>query len=197
MSEPEPPVDVHQAPLERGSLLVALPSLTDPNFVQSVVLLCEAGGEEGAMGIVVNRPTDLQLAEALPQEGLLKGHEIPIYLGGPVQTDRILLLVRAEEPADGFVEVLDGIALGGTLEALKEAATGQGITGEFRPYRGYAGWGPGQLESEVDLGAWLLLPGDPELVFSRNPQTVWQELMARMGGALEIYATMPPDLSMN
>jgi len=197
MSEAPPPVEVRQAPLARGSLLVALPSLTDPNFTQSVVLLCEAGGEEGAMGIVVNRPTDLQLAEALPEESLLKGHEIPIFLGGPVQTDRILLLARADEPAEGFVEVLNGIALGGTLDALKEAATGQRITGEFRPYRGYAGWGPGQLESEIDLGAWLLLPGDPELVFSRNPQTVWQELMARMGGPLEIYATMPPDLSMN
>jgi putative transcriptional regulator len=192
-----PPVDVHRAPLERGTLLVALPSLTDPNFVQSVVLLCDAGSPEGAMGLVVNRPTPLQLAEALPQETLLKGHEIPVFLGGPVQTDRILLLVRAEEPAEGFVEVLDGIALGGTLDALKEAATGQGITGQFRPYRGYAGWGPGQLEAEIDQGAWLLLPGDVDLVFSRSPLTVWQDLMARVGGPLEFYATMPPDLSMN
>jgi putative transcriptional regulator len=193
----EPPIDVRRAPLTRGSLLVALPSLTDPNFTQSVVLLCDAGSEEGAMGIVVNRPTPLQLAEALPQETLLKGHEIPVYLGGPVQTDRILLLVRAEEPAEGFVEVLDGVALGGTLDALKEAATGQGITGEFRPYRGYAGWGPGQLEAEIEQGAWLLLPGDVDLVFSRSPLTVWQDLMARVGGPLEFYATMPPDLSMN
>jgi putative transcriptional regulator len=197
VSPAPPPVEVRQAPLQRGSLLVALPSLTDPNFVQSVVLLCEAGTDGGAMGLVINRPSPLQLAEALPEEALLKGHEIPIYLGGPVQTDRILLLARAEAPAEGFIEVLDGISLGGTLDALKEAATGQGITGEFRPYRGYAGWGPGQLESEIDLGAWLLLPGDPELVFSRSPQTVWQQLMARMGEPLEIYATMPPDLSMN
>lgn len=194
--DPIDPIDLRRAPLARGTMLAALPSLTDPNFVQSVILLCEAG-EGGAMGLVINRPTPMQLADALPEETLLKGHDVPIFLGGPVQGDRILLLKRATEPSEGFLEILEGVSLGGTLDALKEAATGQRITGEFRPYRGYAGWAPGQLEAEVDQGAWLLIPGDPEAVFTRAPQTLWQEVMAAAGGPLGIYATMPSDPSLN
>jgi putative transcriptional regulator len=188
--------DVRRAPLAKGSLLVALPSLLDPNFRQTVVLLCEAG-TDGSMGLVVNRPTDLRLAEALPDQEILEGTDVPVFLGGPVQTDRILILNRGGAPVEGFLPILSEVALGGTLEALKEAATGLGITGEFRPYRGYAGWAPGQLEGEVEQGAWLILPGDPEVVFCRNPALLWQEVMGTAGGLLGIYRSMPGDLSSN
>jgi len=188
---------VYRAPLEKGTLLVALPSLTDPNFRQSVVLLCEAG-EDGSMGLVVNRPTPLKLADALPDQEILSNSDVPVYLGGPVQTDRILILNRGGDLLlEGFLPVLAEVSLGGTMEALKEAATGLKITGEFRPYRGYAGWAPGQLEAEIDQGAWLLVPGDPDTVFCRNPGLLWQEVMGRMGGILGIYASMPDDLSSN
>lgn len=192
----EAPFDVLRAPLEKGSLLVALPSLVDPNFKQTVVLLCEAG-EDGSMGLVVNRPTPLRLSEALPEQDILQGSDVPVYMGGPVQTDRILILNRGGSPVEGFLPIFSEIALGGTLEALKEAATGLGITGEFRPYRGYAGWGPGQLEDEIDEGAWLVLPGDPDAVFTRHPERLWQEIMGRTGGMLGIYASMPPDPTVN
>lgn len=192
----EAPFDILRAPLEKGSLLVALPSLVDPNFKQTVVLLCEAG-EDGSMGLVVNRPTPLRLSEALPEQDILQGSDVPVYMGGPVQTDRILILNRGGSPVEGFLPIFSEIALGGTLEALKEAATGLGITGEFRPYRGYAGWGPGQLEDEIDEGAWLVLPGDPDAVFTRHPERLWQEIMGRTGGMLGIYASMPPDPTVN
>jgi putative transcriptional regulator len=196
MSETPFDLDVRRAPLAKGSLLVALPALTDPNFNQTVVLLCEAA-PEGTMGLVLNRPTPLRLSEALPDQHLLEGCDVPVFLGGPVQTDRILILNRGAAADEDFLPVADGVFLGGTVEALKEAATGLGITGEFRPYRGYAGWGPGQLEAEVEEGAWLVLPGDPEMVFCRHPETAWQGIMARLGGPLAIYATMPGDLSLN
>jgi putative transcriptional regulator len=190
------PGDVLRAPLDKGSLLVALPSLLDPNFRQTVVLLCEAG-EDGSMGLVVNRPTDLRLAEALPDQDILEGTDVPVFMGGPVQTDRILILNRGGSPVEGFLPILAEVALGGTLEALKEAATGLGITGEFRPYRGYAGWAPGQLEGEVEQGAWLVLPGDADVVFCRNPALLWQEVMGSAGGRFGIYRSMPGDLASN
>lgn len=188
--------EVEQAPLEKGGLLVALPSLTDPNFRRTVVLLCEVA-PEGSMGLVLNRPTAVALDEALPDQQLLEGCDVPVFMGGPVQTDRLLILNRGGGEADGFLPIASGIHLGGTVEALKEAATGRGITGEFRPYQGYAGWGPGQLEAEVEEGAWLVLPGDPEVVFCRRPALAWQEVMGRLGGPLAIYATMPTDPTVN
>lgn len=190
------PFEIPSGPLERGCLLVALPSLLDPNFRQTVVIVCETG-DEGAMGLVVNRPTELQLSEALPEEDLLEGTDAPIFSGGPVQPDRILLLRRGGGSMEDFRPVHAQLSIGGTMDALKEAATSFGIMGEFRPYRGYAGWGPGQLEDEIEQLAWAVLPPDDDLVFCRNPEQVWPVMMKRLGGIFSVYATMPPDLSYN
>ncbi|MFQ5508986.1 MAG: YqgE/AlgH family protein [Leptospirillia bacterium] len=183
-------------PLHKGSLLVALPSLTDPHFRQSVVYMCSVE-PEGPMGLIINRPTDLDLSDALPDESLLAGSDVPVFLGGPVQDDRILLLRRGGEPMEEFVSVSGEIEVGGTMDALKEAATSHGILGEFRPYRGHAGWAPGQLEAEIEAKVWAVLTATDDQVFCRNPFGIWPDIMAALGGPFAIYATMPPDPSMN
>ncbi|MDH4229563.1 MAG: YqgE/AlgH family protein [Nitrospirota bacterium] len=187
-----PPV----GPLETGSLLVAMPSLQDPNFRQTVVFLCDVS-DEGAMGLVVNRPSELLLSDALPDEDLLTGSGISVFDGGPVQTERILLLRRGGPDSHDFTQIHDDLSLGGTMDALKEAATESGILGFFRPYRGYAGWGAGQLQGEIEESAWAVLPFDAELVFAPSPHTAWQAAMAKLGGPLTIYATMPADIHSN
>lgn len=193
MSQMEVPM---RAPLEKGSLLVAMPPLVDGNFHQTVVLLC-AVDPEGCLGLVLNRPTNMQLSEALPDEALLKDRDIPIFDGGPVADDRILILRQGGSDADDFSVVFDDITLGGSIVALKEAATSQGIMGDFRPYRGYAGWSQGQLESELDQGAWALIPAAEGLIFSDDPASLWSRAMASLGGVLAMYATMPEDLESN
>ncbi|MDH5528225.1 MAG: YqgE/AlgH family protein [Nitrospirota bacterium] len=187
---------VPTGPVVPGSLLVALPGLTDPNFRQTVVFMCETG-EDGAMGLIINRPTELQLSEALPDEELLTGTDIPVFNGGPVQTERILLLRNGGPEAEDFTGVVNGVSVGGTMDALKEAATEFGIMGEFRPYRGYAGWGAGQLEHEIAQLAWAVLPYDLDVVFCENPKLAWQAAMHTLGGPLKVYATMPADISQN
>lgn len=196
MSERRFTIDVPVGPLEKGCLLVALPPLTDPNFHQSVLFLCETEAE-GAMGLILNRPTDINISDALPEEELIKNAETLVFDGGPVQNDRILLLRRGGEPVEDFTRVLGDISMGGTMDALKEAATVSGIMGEYRPYRGYAGWGAGQLEAEINDGAWAVLAGEESLVFSKNPKQLWPQMMKKLGGPLAIYATMPPDISLN
>lgn len=196
MSEKRFTIDVPVGPLEKGCLLVALPPLQDPNFRQTVVFMCETG-EEGAMGLILNRPTDLNIADALPDEELVQRTDTVVFEGGPVQDDRILLLRRGGGAVEDFARILGDISMGGTMDALKEAATASGIMGEYRPYRGYAGWGPGQLEAEINTGAWAVLAGEEDLVFAKSPEHLWSQMMKRLGGPLSIYATMPPDISMN
>lgn len=191
-----PEIDVLRAPLERGALLVALPTLVDPNFQRTLVLLVEAS-EDGAMGLVINRPTALQLADALPEQELLRGTDVPVFEGGPMKEDRILILRNGGEELDDFIPVFGDVSLGGTVDALKEAATTHGITGAFRPFRGFAGWDPGQLEEEIEEQAWGLLPGDTDVVFSDHPGGVWAAAMGMLGGPFAFYASMPADLSRN
>jgi len=188
-------LNVLRGPVEKGSILVALPSLVDPNFRQSVVLLC-AVDPEGCMGLVLNRPSRTQLRDVLPDADLI-GQDVPVFDGGPVGIDTLLILCRGEAAGPDFSALFDDISLGGTLNALKEAATTAGISGDYRPYRGYAGWGGGQLETEIEQGAWAVLPGDGTVVFHPKPQLAWSEAMAHLGGPLAIYATMPPDLRCN
>ncbi len=189
-------LDVLRAPLAPGSLLVALPSLQDPHFYQSVVLLCSVD-PEGVMGLIINRPTTLLLSEALPEDDLLSGQDIPMFEGGPVSGDHILILRKDGGQPPEFSPVTDAITLGGSMAALKDAATASGIIGQYRPFVGHAGWGMGQLEDEIEQFAWGLMPADSDWVFSSEPQRVWSQAMATLGGPFAIYATMPSDISLN
>jgi putative transcriptional regulator len=158
-----------------GVLLVAARGLSDPNFQRSVVLLVEQG-EQGAWGLVVNRPTAVPLARLFAAEPGLRRREGVLFAGGPVETSRFLVLLRARRPPAACRPVFADVCLGlepGVLRGLR------GIE-ELRVYAGYAGWAPGQLEAEIARGDWRLLPPEPSLVFPPRPERLWEELAPRL-----------------
>ncbi len=179
--------------IEKGKLLVALPTLRDTNFWQTVVLLCEHS-PEGSMGLVVNRPTEVDVSTLLNDHPYLAGAG-QVYAGGPVQKNAMLILCRSSEPPEDAA-ILENIFLARDLEMFKNPDL-LGPDGKIRCYVGYAGWGQGQLEAELKAGAWQLLPGDAGLIFDADFATLWQKMMQRIGGEWAIYASMPPDPSLN
>lgn len=182
--------------LGKGIFLVATPALRDPNFRQTVVLLCEHG-PEGALGVVVNRPTAMSITEALPQIPILEGQRHPLFSGGPVQQNQVLILYRlAEEPTETH-HVFDKVYLGGDLAAVERVLTTPTEAEAFRAYAGYSGWGPGQLEQEMKTGSWITLPADPTVVFQKDPGSIWPDIVRSLGKSYEMYADMPVDPSLN
>lgn len=160
-----------------GTMLVASRRLQDPNFRQTVILLIEAG-EAGAMGVIVNRPTSTSVREALPQ--LLPQLEVEaqeralLFVGGPVSPLQPLFLADRAGPFEGSKEVLAGeVYLLTQREAVAEATKNNSV----RILAGYAGWGPGQLETELARSDWHLLPGEGRWVFSNDPFGLWSELL--------------------
>ncbi|HEU4683169.1 MAG TPA: YqgE/AlgH family protein [Nitrospira sp.] len=163
----------------KGVLLVASPSLGDPNFREAVVLILEHG-PDGTMGVIVNRSTKLLLSDLLPDVAALKGTGYRLFAGGPVQRTRLLMLFRLMEPAAGMQSVFDGVYAGGSAELLERVIRQPNPTEAFRAYAGYAGWGPRQLEREMRQGAWAVLPPDASSLFDADPTLVWPDSIARL-----------------
>lgn len=180
----------------KGVFLVASPSLRDPNFRQAVVLLCEHGAE-GALGVVVNRPTGMLITEALPQIPVLEGQRHVLFAGGPVQPNQVLVLYRLTERPTDTHHVVDGIYLGGDLSTVERVLTAPSGPDVFRAYAGYSGWGPGQLEQEMKTGSWIIVPADPTVVFQQDPARAWGDILRSLGKPYEFYAEMPFDPSLN
>lgn len=182
--------------LRKGIFLIAAPALRDPNFRQAVVLLCEHG-PEGALGVIVNRPTAMSISEALPQVPVIEGVGHVLYAGGPVQTNQVMLLYRGDQFPDNAHHVFDGVCLGGDIGMVERILTAAGTKEFFRAYLGYSGWGPGQLEGEMKTGSWMILPADPQAVFEKDPTRVWGDILCTLGEAYQPYAEMPFDPSCN
>lgn len=183
-------------PLGKGIFLIAAPSLRDPNFRQTVVLLCEHGAE-GALGVVVNRPTAMSVSEALPHVPVLEGQRHVLFSGGPVQPNQVMLLYRLTQLPENSHHVFDGVCLGGDMELVDRILmTNQGREA-FRAYVGYSGWGPGQLESEMKTGSWITIPADPVIVFEKDPLRIWPDIVSTLGDDYRHYADMPLDPSLN
>jgi len=179
-----------------GRLLVATPSLRDPNFERTVVLLV-AHEEGGALGVVLNRATEVPVAEVLGPWGTLADEPAVVFEGGPVQPEAAICLARARagtEELDGFNRVsgvLGTVDLSTDPEALRAGVLG------VRVFAGYAGWSPGQLENEIETGSWFVfdaLPGDP---FAGRPDDLWPMVLRRQGGLLAAVAHFPADPSLN
>ncbi len=177
----------------RGQLLVAGPDLLDPNFRRSVLLIGEHG-EEGAMGVVLNRPSAVSVADAVPPLAELVDETELVYVGGPVQPQAIVVLGDFRDPTEAGTLVLDSI---GFLPGEIESAAEVGSLMRARVFAGYAGWGPGQLESEIADEAWFVEGATPEDVFTEKPDHLWSYVLARKGGAFAVLAQMPPDPSSN
>jgi len=147
--------------------------LKDPNFLKTVVVLVNYDEEKGAFGLIVNRRTDATLAKVLPSLKNVGAHMV--YEGGPVQTDTMLALFRSQsKPADGQLVTAD-IYETGNAETIEKIAGGS-TPDRFHAYVGYCGWGPGQLENEVQLGAWAVLTPDARVPFDDDPDSLWQRL---------------------
>jgi len=177
----------------RGKLLVASPALVDPNFARSVVLITEHN-EDGAMGIVLDRPSEALVGEVVPQLADVAGPEAPIYVGGPVQPTALVVLAEFSDPtAAAWIVVADvGFAAAGfETEDLSE------VVRRGRVYAGYSGWGGGQLEAEMEQESWIVEPPLPRELFPEEPATLWNDVLARKGGQYALVARMPADPSLN
>ena len=163
----------------KGVLLVASPTLTDPNFQQTVVLVVEHG-PEGTLGFILNRSTNVLLSEVLPQLTVLKGTNHRLFEGGPVERSRLLLLSRLKVPPAGAREVVEGIYVGGTPALLERIITEAKPTEAFRAFAGSSGWAPGQLSYEMSKGAWAILPAESFDIFNKDPATFWQDCLRRL-----------------
>jgi len=176
----------------KGQLLIAGPSLVDPNFRRTVVLVGEHT-EEGALGVVLNRESEATVLEAVPElSGLVDGLE-RVHVGGPVQQSAIVVLADFVEPGQAGALVLDTV---GFLPAEVDPDE-LGDLRRARVFAGYAGWGPGQLEDELDEGSWIVEPALPDDVFTVEPEELWGHVLRRKGGPYEVLSLMPPDPSLN
>jgi len=177
----------------KGQLLVASPALQDPNFVRTVVLVAEHS-DEGAMGLVLNRPAELVAAEAVPELSGVVDADSTIHAGGPVQPQAIVVLAEFDDPDDAAVVVFDDI---GFIPADGDPLELSVATRRARAYAGFAGWGAGQLEEELEEGSWITEPADVEDVFTDDHDQLWSAVLRRKGGQYLLLATMPLDPSLN
>jgi putative transcriptional regulator len=177
----------------RGQLLIAGPDLVDPNFRRAVVLISEHG-EEGAMGVVLNRPSDHSVAEAVPDLADLVEPDEPVHVGGPVQPSGVVVLAEFEDTSSAAAVVLDDV---GFLSAEADMEALEDVTRRVRVFAGISGWGPGQLESELERDDWIIEPALPSDVFTQEPDQLWSEVLDRKGGEYALVARMPLDPSLN
>jgi putative transcriptional regulator len=177
----------------RGQLLVAGPALLDPNFWRTVVLVVEHN-EEGALGLVLNRPSETSVGEAVPQLDSLLDPEERLFIGGPVQPSAVIVLAEFEDATDAALIAFDDVGVLGTGPSPEELTVG---VRSGRAFLGHSGWGPGQLDGELERGDWILEPARLADAFSSDPKSLWSEVLTRKGGSYALVARMPADPSMN
>ena len=168
-----------------GKLLIAAPSLDD--FFRRTVVLMVEHNEQGAFGVVLNKASDASVAEVVPSLAPFASEDDFVRIGGPVATDTAVALGRFDDPTDSA-----GIVVG-DLGVIDPDATGD--LRDLRVYAGHSGWGPGQLEAEIEQDAWFLEPASPEDPFRAGD--LWAYLLGRRGGEYSLLARMPEDPSMN
>ena len=194
MTTPEPIVGPVEGRVLKGRLLVASPTLRDPNFDRTVILLIEHG-DEGALGVVLNRPSELDVEEVLARWSERAETPPVMFIGGPVQPNAVICLARTELEVEGLLTptAIDGISLvdldGDPLDGGPDLA--------IRCFAGYAGWDGGQLEGELDEDAWFVVDTERDDAFSTDPQRLWRDVLARQPDDLSRYALYPADPSLN
>jgi putative transcriptional regulator len=179
-------------PSLQGQLLVASPSLLDPNFRRTVVLVTEHNAE-GAAGLVLNRPSEAEVVEAVPQLEPLADNGEHVWVGGPVEQNAVLVLGEFLDPDDAAVPLFGSLG----FPALDEPDDVVPLTTRRRIFAGYAGWGSGQLEDELAREDWILEPASNDDAFTEAPDELWADVLRRKGGIYELVARMPEDPSVN
>jgi putative transcriptional regulator len=177
----------------KGSLLVAGADLLDPNFRRTVVLVTEHD-EEGAVGLVLNRPAETTVVEAVPGLSPLVAADAPVYVGGPVDQQSLLVLAEFDDPDDSAATVFDDV---GFVRGDADIVLAAGMTRRARVFAGYAGWSAGQLDDELEADGWIVAQAEREDVFEAGEE-LWGEVLRRQGGSYyRLLATMPADPSLN
>ncbi len=178
-----------------GHRLVAAPTLRDPNFFRTVVLLLEHD-DGGALGLVLNRPSGAAVADALPGwEGVAAAPPV-VFVGGPVAPEAGICLARVgtADPPPGWTGLAGRF---GTLDLQAEPAVVAPALERMRVFAGYAGWAAAQLAAEIDGGDWFVVPAEPDDAFTAAADRLWPDVLRRQGGRLAMLATFPPDPSLN
>ncbi len=186
----------------RGRLLVASPVMEDPNFHRTVVLMLDHS-DEGAFGLVLNRPTFIEAIDAIPSWGPFVADPALVFNGGPVNPAGAIGLGRAaatdsaregSDAPDGWLPILDGY---GTIDLAKEPEELGVVLERLRVFVGYAGWAGGQLESEIAQAGWMVLDAEPDDAFSDEPSQLWRTVLKRQRGRTSWLANFPIEPSLN
>ena len=162
----------------KGTFLVASEQLRDPNFSKTVVLLIDYN-RQGAMGLVINRPTEVRLSRVLPEIKGLRSLKDTVFFGGPVVGSQMLMLIRSGSQPEESRRVFEDIYVSSNLTVLQWMIANADAGGKFHVYVGFSGWSPGQLDRELSRGDWHVLRGAAEIVFHKEPSTIWPELIRR------------------
>ena len=181
----------------RGKLLVAAPDLGDPSFFRTVVLLLEHN-LEGALGVVLNRPTDTPVEDVLPAWALLTGDPGVVFFGGPVQPEGAIGLARRIDPSpggeSGFAPIYDDL---GTVDLERDPDSIVPTLGAARIFAGHAGWGPGQLDGEVAANGWFVVERVLDDLWRTEPEVLWRAVLKRQPGRVAMFAGFPADPALN
>jgi len=178
----------------KGTLLIANPFLKDPNFMRTVIFLCEHK-EEGSFGFVINKLFPTTLGEIIPD---LEDYKIPLYFGGPVQKDTIHFLHQYPDVIAGGEEVFDGVYWGGNFESLVASIKVNGIDfSKIKFFIGYSGWGEKQVEDELKEKSWLTVEATRKLLFHKKPDDIWKDSLKHLGGDYEMMINFPIDPQLN
>jgi putative transcriptional regulator len=165
----------------RGRFLVASRQAIGPFFYQTVVLILSADAE-GALGLVINRPTELPVGALMPDVAEIQERTEPAHFGGPVEPNRVMVLIESDTQPTQSLRVIENVFASRSLESLKAMAKANGAALRFRAYVGYAGWGPGQLDAEIGRGDWHVDSGDPKAIFDMPAKEVWPRFIQRNTG---------------
>ena len=182
--------------LRAGMLLVATPALLDPNFADSVILLLDVDAG-GALGVVVNRPSPVAVAEVLGGWAEVVAEPEVLFQGGPVGTDGALAVALLRDPEDAPVGFRPVEGRLGLLDLDTPLELVEGTLEGLRIFAGYAGWGAGQLEAEVEEGSWYVVPGETHDAFRLDPTGLWRDVLRRQPGEMAWHATRPADPDLN
>jgi putative transcriptional regulator len=162
-----------------GRLLVASRDLGDPNFSKTVILLVHYDQDQGAVGLVINKRTDVPISRVFHDLKEASGRNDPVYIGGPVELNSVLALLKSASKPEGAQKVFSDVYLISNKDLLAATLASRVEATVFHTYMGYAGWGAGQLEHEVELGAWHIMPAEVGTVFHADPDSVWERLIRR------------------
>lgn len=177
-----------------GILLIAEPFLKDPNFMRTVVILCEHK-EEGSFGLVLNQKTEFTL------DGLIENianSQIPVYYGGPVEVNTLHILHQYGDAIPGSREIMKGVYWGGSFETIIELIQTETLDpNKIRFFLGYSGWGEGQLDEEMNQNTWLTVAATRKLIFLNDENEIWKESLKQLGGKYEMMVNFPIDPQLN